>query len=237
MATLNEIRELLNDQKNEIIGTLTAKIDSLEVKLTEQQELINGHTTQLLDHETRLKRLEKDLKAVIEKQAKTIAKLDDQVNRSLRNNIVIRGLPGEEKMEETKSLVAKLFSKLDNGKPNDKTFEMAIERAHRQGDQGDNQDEGKKRDGPRHIVARLYCSEAVKHYEKQARLLRMADPNFHIQVSQQYSDAVTDRRNQAMIKRRELIDAGEINAAFLDYPAKLKVRKDGQKYFKLYQEF
>ena len=54
---------------------------------------------------------------------------------------------------------------------------------------------------------------------------------------QWYSDAVTDRRNQAMIKRRELIDAGEINAAFLDYPAKLKVRKDGQKYFKLYQEF
>ena len=108
--SVNEIKELLANQKRDIVTEITAKIDPIDEKLNTVITNVNEHTVRLDDHETRVKQLEDDLKA-------SLAKQDDLINRSLRNNIVIKGLAGDERdWDETRIRVAELLRELDGNK-------------------------------------------------------------------------------------------------------------------------
>ena len=76
MATVEEIKGLLDQQKADIVAEITQKIDIVEGKLLGVIATVDDHVIQLGDHETRIKQLEDDLKKAIEKQ-------EDIVNRSL----------------------------------------------------------------------------------------------------------------------------------------------------------
>ena len=229
--TIRDYQGLLIEMKDSIITTLTLKIDELDAKITRLTDITTAHADQLKGHEERITQLENDLKAVVEKQKIIIEKQDDQINRSLRNNIVLKNVPGEDKnFDETKAVVAKLLCEMDNGEPTDESYINSIERAHRMGEVTS--------DGrPRPIVARLYCSEAVKHYVKKARIIRIQDKRYTIFADQQFSELITARRNQAMIKRRDLINAGTFASGYVDYPAKLMMKNKNDKYCKLYESF
>ena len=201
MATVEDIRKLLADQKLEIVNDITAKIDSIDGKLNTVIATVNDHGNSLDDHDVRIVRLENDLKAALVKQ-------DDLINRSLRNNIVIRGLAGDESTwDETRIKVAELLGELDGNKSDAIYYASTIERAHRQ---------GKKEEGKiRTIYARLYSSEQVKYYVKQARLARIDNKRLKYRVDHQYSEALQERRNTAMLKRREIVDSGDFVSALL----------------------
>ena len=235
------MRELLKEMKAEIIDTLTLKMNDLDAKLVHITGITTTHTNQINDHETRITQLETDLKQVIEEQKKIITKQDDQLNRSLRNNLVLKNVKGTDKTpEESKTLAATMlceFNGIKNPTPNDIQYhENAIERAHRMMGKEDKEED--KDDGrPKPLVMRLYCSESVGYYEKKARLLRIQDKRYSVFASQQYSDLLTDRRNQAMIKRRELIDAGTYDSGFVTYPARLMMKTKNEKKYKQFQCF
>ena len=223
MATVEEIKGLLDQQKADIVAEITQKIDVVEGKLLGVIATVDDHVIQLGDHETRIKQLEDDLKKAIEKQ-------EDIVNRSLRNNLVIKGLDGDEKTwDETRVKVAALLRQMDGEKRDSQFYQGIIERAHRQ---------GKREDGKsRTIYARLFSSEDVKYFVKIARLLRVKDRRFGVVVDHQYSEALQQRRNLAMLKRRELVDGGEFSKVFVDFPVKLMVKKEDWPRYKMHLEF
>ena len=72
---------------------------------------------------------------------------------------------------------------------------------------------------------------------KKARLLRLSDRTVRFSLEHQFSDLVTDRQNQAKIKRRELVDDGTIVSGFVEYPARLMVKYQGETTYKLYENF
>ena len=228
MATLEQIRKLLQEQKTDIVTSISEKITALDDKITSLTTISNNHTTQLTSHETRLAILEKDMQLTIEKQ-------EDQINRSLRNNIVLKNVEGDEKAwEETKLVVAKILCRLEGDDPqNADSYLSAIERAHR----GKRSDQQRNRSSPRTIYARLYCSEDVKNYVDKARLLRIANKNFQITVEQQFSELVQKRRNTAKMKRKELVANKEIVSGFVEYPTKLMIKRDGDLKYTLFEAF
>ena len=224
MADINAIKELLDQQKKDIVADITAKIDNIDDKLNGVIETVNKHTDQLNnDHEPRIKKLEEDLKKALDKQ-------DDIINRSLRNNIVVKGLAGDEaNWEDTRTRIGELFGKLDDNKRADDFYHGLIERAHRQG----KKEEGKTRT----VYARLYCSENVKLVVKQARLAKIKDKRYPIRIEHQYSEALQDRRNEAMLKRRELLDGGMYTNIYVEYPAKLMGKKEDWQNYKHIEDF
>ena len=56
-------------------------------------------------------------------------------------------------------------------------------------------------------------------------------------IDRQYSKAVKQRRNTAMMERKKLKDKNEIVSGYLEYPAKLMVKQHGENKFKLHMEF
>ena len=58
-----------------------------------------------------------------------------------------------------------------------------------------------------------------------------------IYVSQMYSPALTKRRNNAMIARKKLKRLDPSIQAFVKYPAKLMVRKAGEKEYRVHGEY
>ena len=58
-----------------------------------------------------------------------------------------------------------------------------------------------------------------------------------IYVSQMYSPALTKRRNNAMIARKELKRLDPSIQAFVKYPAKLMVRKAREKEYRVHGEY
>ena len=224
MATIEQIKQLLDEQKEEIVAEITGKLEArltdIDAKITTLTATSGEHTTNINSNTDRITQLENELKTLRDD-------LDDQVNRGMRNNIIIKGLPGKEDSAETKRKVVKILDELDNCQEG-RTYLHEIERAHRMGD-------GEK-DG-RHIVVRVYNSELVKHFCKKARLLRMNDDSYKLNLEQQFSPTLTDRRNTAMLKRRELFEQRKITKGFVNYPAKLIVMYPGDTTYKVHEKF
>ena len=146
--------------------------------------------------------------------------------------------PGDEKSwDDTKKIVAGVLAELDNSNDGTK-YENLIERAHRHGkteQQNTNGDHYSAKN--RTIYARLYNSEDVKYFVKKARLLRVANKRYTINVEQQFTEKLKTRRNDAMLERRKLLDEKTITSGFLDYPAKLMVKFTGDSKYKLHSTF
>ena len=226
MASLEDIRALLFQQKQEIVSEITenihTQIENLTDRLDKLSNISNTHTNEIKSIENdvatsvgRIELLEKKIEALESKH-------DDLLNRNLRNNLVIKNMSGDEKTwEETKQVVAKLLAELDGGNPDSAPrYLSSIERAHRQG----KKEEGKRRP----IFARLFNSEDVKYFVKQARIRRVDDVRFSIGVDHQYSEPLMERRNAAKIYRRQLIDDKTIVKDFIDFPAKVVGKYPGK---------
>ena len=61
--------------------------------------------------------------------------------------------------------------------------------------------------------------------------------NSSIFVSQMFSPVLTTRRNSAMLTRKNLKKDDPTIQAFVKYPAKLMVKKEGEKGYRLYAEY
>ena len=124
-----------------IINKQAEKITNLEETLNIQDEIIIQHTRTLTKYEKRMSELEETI--------------DDQINRNMRNNLVIKGIVEEnnESWSSTKSLVCDVLSRhlqMDNTLTSN-----TIERAHRG---------GKKHPKKiRHIYMKLFSTEDVKY--------------------------------------------------------------------------
>ena len=137
-AKLGNIGKGDEDGLGVMLKKMDDKLNLITNNLHEQSETVKKHTNLLNDYEKRIIELE--------------SMLDDQINRSMRNNIVMKGISEEnnETPSQTKDIVSNIIGRHLNIDSN--TVHNAIERAHR----------GGKRDGnkkPRNI----YIYKTLQH--------------------------------------------------------------------------
>ena len=111
-----------------------------------------------------------------------------------------------------------------------------IDRAHRSGKRNDKK--------PRNIYANFIKSVDASYFVEQfvQRSVKNSKSNPNnspkIRVDHQYTKALEDRRNQAKIERRKLLDDKDIAMGHIAYLAKLLVKTDvKEKKWTLFQEF
>ena len=104
-------------------------------------------------------------------------------------------------------------------------IDRLIDRAHRGGKRNSR--------GPRNIYIKFLSSQTVDHFMEAIRTQTLP-----FRIERQYSKAVNDRRNTAMMERKKLKTIDKtIQSGYLDYPAKLMVKLHGERKYTLHKEF
>ena len=92
--------------------------------------------------------------------------------------------------------------------------------------------------GQRHIYTKFCNDKDAEDIRFKAIKYNQINKNKDfINVNQQFISSVQSRRDQAMMKRKELLKNGQAISAFIKYPATLMTRKDITSPFSVYQKF
>ena len=214
---MSDINKILNDIKSD---------------LQETTLMAAGAKNKAERNEAQLGSLQSDLTLMQASLASITEELDDQINRSLRTTLIIKGVNEEpnESWEDTENILVKMLARHLSMHDEAQVAEM-IERAHR----------GKKSstsNGPRHIFARFYSWKDSEYVQSKYLSLNKANPKMKIKVHQMYSKRVTERRNAALLKRRDLMKNKTISNGYISYPATLMVKySPSEKSYKKHEEF
>ena len=161
----------------------------------------------------------------------TEGRLEDQTNRGLRKTLVIRNIPEKqnESWDDTREIVMDALKTVT--KVSDEFLEDSIERVHR----GNSTGKDGKKQGKRDIFALFYdwnhAQDILDGFHKHGR-------GTGVYIDQMYGPNTTFRRNIALKKRRDLLKTKDIEQGFVDFPAKLLVKrkKTDARYF-LFEDF
>ena len=193
--TLEDISTLLDTKLEEKLSTiLDTKLAALtETIINEFERRVKKNEDDIVTLNQRVSSLE-TLCDGLPSRGNYSYDLDDQVNRGMRNNMIIKGLPEslDNEREDTRSLVVNKLHELSGDKYSKHGIDTVIDRAHR--------GSGKPRtDRPRNIYIRFTSSQVVDEYLYLARKLKSP-----LRLDRQFSKAVTDRRNVAMLEKKTL---------------------------------
>ena len=237
---MDAISKLFDDKlttfRQQIMADIDGKIQQMVAKNTQN---IAANATTL--EGTTIEAMQQQIKTLEEGMVARENKIDDLKNRSMRTNIVVKGIPesDDEKKnwEVTKRKVSEHLATLSNQTVNDIYYK--IDRCHRGGGDDDGESEG---NNPKHIYANLYSSCDAAYYvslsTKRCVKNKTQNKNNNVRVDHQYSPKVQARRNAAMIYRRQLLTEQTIAQGRLVYPAKLLGKKDHkQKNWELIKAF
>ena len=178
----------------------------------------------------KIKTLENENKERVKENNTTKEQVDDQVNRSLRNTLVFRGIKGKanESWKTTRDNLHNIIGKLIP----DARGHKLIERAHHA--------KPKNQNGDDEITTPIFA-KFFDWNDAQQILDDFKDLNLKkgekIHVEQMYSPQVTTRRNEALLKRKELKEAGEIVSGYITYPAILMIKKQGERNYVKHSTF
>ena len=160
------------------------------------------------------------------------SKLEERTNRQLRQTLVIKGLPEEKKhdtqqgqavrnqqetWQDTRNLLANYISQHYS-----MTFRAAysmFERVHRSHSKGVN---GEK-EGRRDIFAALSHWDDCERLVNKSSKLKSRNGEPRVSFHYKYGPLTTQKRNEALKMRKELMASDSIFAGKLKYPAKLMV--------------
>ena len=141
--------------------------------------------------------------------------IDDQINRSMRGNLVFFGLAEEENDNfNSRDLVAdfifeNLYVETDNITIN--TIHKSIVRAHR----GKFRPEKK---GPRPIYVKFDRDDTAATYLRKS----IASKLDGVRVKPQFTKSLQERIDNALKLRRDLFTKKQVKKAYVEYPATLK---------------
>ena len=146
------------------------------------------------------------------------SELEDTRNRGLRKTPIFKNIPFQqqrhkESLDESKEILAKEIIKV---LPQFQVSDIIekIERAHRS------------------------IESEFSYWDLTEKIKSgFIKSKSSIYVSQMYSPALTKRRNNAMVARKELKRVDPSIQVFVKYPAKLMVRKAGEKECRVYGEY
>ena len=208
--TVEQNNTQISDQNEEIIelkkanAELSSRIDALSNKL---DNLDPGKSNY-------------DITNVSKKVQEIEERLEERTNRQLRQTLIIRGIQEvpNETWDDTKDLVAKAISK-----NTDVSFQEAtnmLNRVHR------GRPNPKNKNQPRPIYMALHKWEDCEFIVDEFRDLNI-NRRSTIRVEYMYGPLTSIRRNAALLKRKTLKDEGSIISGYLQFPAKLFVKRRG----------
>ena len=232
MATIQEIEKLLDKKlvihREQIMKELDDKWRTL---VETNQKNIAANTTSIEGLEGEIEKLktscDRQISDLEQQLSQCVNELDEQVNRSMRGNVIIKGIPeveseGEkENWDATKSIVTEHIASLSNENP-DAVFRK-LDRVHRGGK--------KDNDKPRHIYANFIYSTDASYYvdlsvKQWVNSHNKSEPQPTWRIEQQFSKKLTARRDQALLYRQKLLKKKEYAKCRVAYPAKLLGKKD-----------
>ena len=220
-VTLDSIEELLKKQKDEIVQEISKDITTKIEALTKRIDENNNSTKSNKDEIGKLNKRVKELES----------KLEDQTNRSLRNTLIIRGLKEHEienNCSQTSRKVNEVLSRVLDMPP--QHISHMIKRCHR----------GQKKDDKvRPIFIKFQSWKDAQFVLTSITRIRTKNRHFEFKIDQMYTEDVTDRRNEAMIERRKLLNdnSNAIVKAYVASTAKLMVKEKNSQKYEVYKTF
>ena len=194
-----------SDANLKSIGNLTTRVAELERRCNEQDKNNAEHKLREQSYKESIEQLQ--------------TSLDDQINRSMRSNLVFTGLNETEKRGEisTRDIVADfIFNKIYDESDTNITLNYVnnlIVRAHRGKYSGE-------RSTPRPIFVK-FSRDDVAAFLLWKSIEKKVSKN-GCSVRPQHTKPLQERINKALAYRRELFDKKEVTKAFVEYPATLK---------------
>ena len=246
---------LLKNQLKEIQASYNETIEKLQATIDRTALLAENATKRVQELENELdktktevsvlkgenKRLKEKVNNVSSNQHSLEERIEDRTNRQLRKTLVFRGIPEQpstatdgaetathktESWQETKDLLANQISEIC-ALPKPDAAAM-LERAHRSAP-----NPRYKGTAPRPIYVALFDWNQSQLCIEKFRQHNITNKNSKILCEQKYGPITTQRRNQAMMMRKELKDSGEIVAGYVAFPARLMAKtshREGSKY-------
>jgi FtsZ-binding cell division protein ZapB len=225
---VNDLKKTASDAYD-IANDNAKKVETLEQKVKELSES--------KDEQNRVNEdIVQQLKGCKEDNNKLEDQLDDQTNRLMRANIVLRGVPETETENELTIDVASRFLfehiyKNTDGGITLHGVRLSIVRAHRS-----KFDPSREHKGPRPIFLKFLRDDyATNVLDLSIRMGVFKATG--VRVNQQFCKRVQVRRDEAMKLRRTLLRDKEIEKGHVDYPAKLFVKYHGNPKYTLLKEF
>ena len=144
--------------------------------------------------------------------------LDDNINRSMRANLIFKGIPKDEAFnsyKETKTVVSTFIKA--NLNIDEKSISDMIVRAHR------NKGRPTQNGHPHNIFVKFARDDFTLKLHEDFTDIARRDTNVKYKCSQQLTSSLMERRNKAMLERKSLLQANTIKKGFVEYPATLQV--------------
>ena len=250
----DELKQLLNDNKTELLESFSNRLADVENQLTLNDErmtklerTVNENNDVVKELESKIATLEEEnsqLKSMaLPKKIKDLEeKVEERTNRQLRETLVFKNVEEtntNESWAETKDLLAHLISDNVDGI----TYEHAksqIKRAHRE--RSRKTDDGKRK-GTRRIFAAFHSWDMSEQIKETFRQKCINNRDYNIMAEQKYGPLTTWRRQKALEKRKRLKEEGIISSGFIDFPAKLMINypgelnDQGKKIYRVYENF
>ena len=157
-------------------------------------------------------------------------RVEERTNRQLRQTLIFKGIPegpNEKNWADTRTLLAKTIATSVN--THEEYAIAMLNRVHR----------GRpnpRKQGKRDIYANLYHWDQCELLLQDFRKLNINGQS-SVRVEYKYGPRTTWRRNQALIRRKELKESGEIVSGYVAYPARLMVKRPGTGKNEKYVEF
>lgn len=219
-VTEERLIELLDTQRQQIVGSINTEITNLKTEITNLKTETNKTKDIATDAISLARENSNELEGIKQEIDELSKYLDEQVNRSMRKTLVIKGLSvgdKEKTWEDTENRLINLVINEANVDVNH--AKKMFERAHRG-------KKNEKKSGPPSIYACLHDWKDAQYLIKTFKENNRNNRNLQIYIEQLYSPDVVKRRNQAMIVRKELLSKKEILAGYVEYPAILMVKKE-----------
>ena len=220
------------------LNKLIDKVTQLEKQLAEQSMQIATQSAQLATQTQQIAANQNDVQPAtihfdqdkLEERLNEIEeRIEERTNRQMRKTLVFRGVrehAGEKYWKHTDERLSKVIADAITCSESDASD--MIDRCHRTGNPQYYKDAGRSRP----IAAAMHswkdCEDIIDTFRKN---------NSGVYVDYKYGPMTTKRRNLALQLRKELKQKGEIDQAFISYPAKLKGRKRGEREYKVIKDF
>ena len=144
MATLEEIKKLLESHENDITSQINSKFYKLIADVDQVRDIVHMAETKATRNVTEIEELKSEISSLRDSNKALEDSLEDQINRGLRSTLIFKGIKEEhnESWEQTEEHLINVITR--HTKLHRDAVEPMIERAHR-GKPSSN------RKGPRHI--------------------------------------------------------------------------------------
>ena len=131
MATLEEIKKLLESHENDITSQINSKFYKLIADVDQVRDIVHMAETKATRNVTEIEELKSEISSLRDSNKALEDSLEDQINRGLRSTLIFKGIKEEhnESWEQTEEHLINVITR--HTKLHRDAVEPMIERAHR----------------------------------------------------------------------------------------------------------